>query len=181
MTSLLQRLIDGEERAFEEVYRLHHSKVYLFTLKFVKDQHFALDITQQVFIRLWEKRSSLLLTKSFDGQIFMVTRNLIIDNLRKQSRDRNLEINFGLTRTGVTENTENAVIFADYQQMAQKVIDLLPPKRQQIYRMYKEQGLSIDEIAKQLSISPKTVDAQLQLAYKYLRNRLPRFLFMFLF
>jgi len=176
MTNLLQQLIIGESSAFEEVYNTYHAKIYFFTLKYVKDQHFALDITQQAFIQLWEKRESLHANKPLDAQFFVLARNLTIDNLRKQARDKALEVNFGLTQRDVTESTEQAVILADYQQAAQKIIGTMPPKRQQIYRLNKEQGLSIDEIAQQMSISPKTVDAQLQLALKYLRSKIPHFL-----
>jgi len=180
MTILIQRLIRGEEGAFEEVYNLYHAKVFLFAQKYVRDHHFAQEITQQVFIRIWEKRASLSLSTPIDGQIFLITRNLVIDNLRKQARDKKLEVNFGLLRPEMDKNTEDEVILADYQQKVEALIATLPPKRQQVYRMNKEQGLSFDEIAKELSISPKTVDAHLQHALKYLRRKLPELLHFFL-
>lgn len=152
----------------------------MFALKFVKDQYFAQEITQQVFIRLWEKRSSLSLSKPFDGQLFLITRNLIIDNLRKQARDKKLEVNYGFLKPELEENLEDEVILSDYQQKVEALVAALPPKRQQIYRMSKEQGMNFDEIAEKLSISPKTVDAQLQLALKYLRSKLPELLHFFL-
>lgn len=180
MSIIIKRMIEGDPASFEVIYHDYHSKVYFFAQKFVKDTHFAQEITQQVFVRLWEKRTTLSLSKPFDGQIFLITRNLIIDNLRKQARDKKLEINLGLLYPEIDEGTEAAIILSDYQQKVEGLIATLPPKRQQIYRMNKEQGLSFDEIAKQLSISPKTVDAQIQLALKYLRSKLPELLHFFL-
>lgn len=176
MTILLKKMMEGDVASFEAIYAAYHSKIYLFALKFVKDQHFAQEITQQVFIRLWEKRSSLSLSKPFDGQIFLITRNLVVDNLRKQARDKKLEVNLSFLKSETDENTEDAIILSDYEQQVEALVASLPPKRQQIYRMNKQQGLSFEEIAKEMSISPKTVDAQLQLALKFLRSKLPELL-----
>lgn len=173
MKVLIHRLIAGEAAAFESLYAAYHHKVYRFALQFVRDASFAQEITQQVFIRLWEKRASLSADKPFDGQVFLITRNLVIDNLRKQARDKKLEANFGFLKPDLDESTEANLILSDYQQKVEALIAALPPKRQQIYRMNKEQGLSFDEIAKAMEISPKTVDAQLQLALKYLRSKIP--------
>lgn len=180
MTILLKKLKKSDEEAFEKIYHHFHQQVFRFSLSYVKDPEFAREITQQVFIRIWEKRQKLSSSKPLEGQIFAITRNLTIDNLRKQARDKTLEVNYLLVVSNTNQQTEDEITLSEYHQQVKQFINEMPPRRRLIFKMNKLEGLSMDEIAQSLSISPKTVDAHLQLAVKYLRKKLEGIITFFL-
>ena len=180
MMTLLERLKEADQKAFKTIYGQFHAKVYAFSFSYVKDAEYAQEITQQVFVRLWEKRQRLSTAKPLEAQIFTITRNLIIDNLRKQGRDKDLKANYLLTLPTKDNKTESDLLFSEYQQQVNQLIDGMPSRRKTIFRMNKLDGRSMDEIAKLLSISPKTVDAHIQLAVKDLRKKLASILHVLL-
>ena len=71
------RFREGDRTAFETIYRQYWRKVYSFTRLYIRDSFEQEEVVQQVFIRLWEKRSLIDADKDFDGFLFIITRNLI--------------------------------------------------------------------------------------------------------
>lgn len=179
MDALLKKLVQGDVTAFEEVYRAYQVRIYAYAIGFVKNEAAATEITQKVFIRLWEKRQKLSTYKSLDGQLFLITKNLIIDDLRKQSRLRKLTDNYAEFIKREPENLEDDLLYEEYRQQVHDLIAEMPPRRRQIFTLNKLEGQSKEEIANALSISPKTVDAHLQLAIKMLRKQLSKVLHLF--
>ena len=125
------------------------------------------------------KRTKLSEKKPLEAQIFTISKNLIIDNLRKQARSKTFEANYLLSLPSKDLETESSITLSEYQQQVAKIIDEMPSKRKMIFKMNKLEGMSMDEIAKTMSISPKTVDSHLQLATKYIRNKLANILRIF--
>lgn len=179
METLLKKLVRGNEAAFEQVYRAYQVRVYAYALGFVKNEAAATEITQKVFIRLWEKRRKLSVGKPLDAQLFRITKNLIIDDLRKQARLRKLADNYAAFSRQHTEKPDDDLIYEEYQQQLHEFIAEMPPRRREIFTLNKLEGQSKEDIAHSLSLSPKTVDAHLQLAIKMLRKQLSKVLHLF--
>jgi RNA polymerase sigma-70 factor (ECF subfamily) len=180
MQSLIQKLHENDEAAFEDIYRLIHQKIYNFILRYVQDRSSAQELTQLFFIKLWEKRQMLHLDKPLEAQCFVIARNLVIDALRKAARDNRLIESFHIQRDLITASTEEVVLFDNLREHFEAAVEALPTKRKEIFKLSRLQGLTYQEIANQLSISPKTVEIQMSKALKMVRAKLSAFLHVFL-
>lgn len=180
MQGLIQRLHENDEAAFEEIYHLIHQKIYNFILRYVQDRSTAQELTQRFFIKLWDKRQMLDAKKPLEAQCFVIARNLVIDALRKTARDNRLKENFYTHHNFITASTEEVVLYDNLQEHFEAAIESLPNRRKEIFKLSRLQGLTYQEIANQLSISPKTVEIQMSKALKMVRAKLSAFLHMFL-
>ena len=179
MVSILRRLQNNEEEAFDEIYQIYHRRVYNFILKYVKETSLAQEYTQELFIRLWDKRASLSIEKPLEAQIFVIARNLTIDALRKTSVKKRIEATYILYKSFTSNNVEETILHSDLQQSIEQILDTLPSIRKQIF-LKSRKGFTYKEIAKEFSISTKTVEAHISKALKILRIKLPVFLYWFL-
>lgn len=175
MISILRRLQNNEEEAFDEIYQIYHRRVYNFILKYVKETNLAQEYTQELFIRLWDKRASLSTEKPLEAQIFLIARNLTIDALRKNSVKKRIETAYLLYKSFTGNNVEESILHTDLQQSIEQILDELPPIRKKVFLMSRR-GFTYKEIAKEFSISIKTVEAHVSKALKTLRAKLPAFL-----
>ncbi len=157
---IIKRLKNGDEQAFRTIYDVYHLKLYSFSLKFVHDPETAREIVQNVLLKIWRNRSTLNLKLSFQAYLFKIARNENYKYLKKAAREDSLKEEL-IQRALPTQSTvEDHLIFTEYQAMAHKAIELLPPKRRLVFEMA-QQGLTHEEIALELGISVHTVRAQL--------------------
>lgn len=169
-SKLVQELISGNRSAFQQVYDQFHARVYLFAQKHTKESNDVEDIVHDVFLQVWEKREKLSPTTPFEAQLFVITRSRIINNYRR-----------GLIKDNAYQNLSSQYLpnatmdsFEDDEsiQKLNEAIELLPPKRKQVFKMAKIDGLSYEEVAKTLEISKSTVEAQMVKALKFLRDHM---------
>lgn len=176
MQGLVQRLHENDEAAFEDIYHLIHQKIYGFILRYIQDSSNAQELTQRFFVRLWEKRHLLSTEKPLEAQAFVIARNLVIDELRKLAREKNFVKYFMARRQWSSSVTEDAILFEDLREHFEAAVESLPKRRKEIFKLSRNKGLTYQEIANELSISPKTVEIQMSKALKVVRAKLSTFL-----
>ena len=167
---LIKAIKEGDHNSFEQIYYNYCQKVYLFACRYIYNAEEAKEIVQEVFYKIWEYRKNLDENQSFNGYIFTITKNLIFNENRKK-------VNFNVYTSyilnyiqGITNQTENQVIYNNVKSIISKEIEKFPPKRRQVYIMSRHEGLSYNEIAKKLNISEKTVETHLRLALSRLKK-----------
>ena len=166
---------DGSDSAFAALYDKYWLKVYNFTQLYITSSFEVSEIVQDVFVKVWEIRETLDETKSIDGLLFIITRNLIFNYTRNHFN----ELNFKLTALRGIEgsyNMEDELETADLKEYIDSLILQLPPQRQKIFRMSREEHLSNQEIADRCGISVKAVEKSITSALKFIRENLPLFL-----
>jgi RNA polymerase sigma-70 factor, ECF subfamily len=171
---LFQELKTGEERAFQLLFLKYYAVLCNYANQFLKDREAAEETVQDTFVRIWEKREKLNIEISVKHYLFRSIRNHCLNQIqhvkiRKKYADMVIEDNCQEIQI------DNFYIETDLIQRIEKCIESLPPKRQEIFRLSREQGLKYKEIAETLNISVKTVEAQMGLALKYLRDELKDF------
>lgn len=179
MQDLIEKLHDSDAKAFEEIYRLFHQKIYNFILRYVQDKADAQELTQLFFVRLWVKRNRLSSIKPLESQVYIIARNLVIDEFRKKARANKLKAQLKLNVESSRNITEQAVLYSDLREHLENVIETLPEKRKVIFKLNRQKGLTYREIAEKLSISQKTVEAQMSRALQRIRTKLTSFLHIF--
>lgn len=165
---LVENLKNGDVDAFEELYRLYSLRLYHFGIKYLKSEIDAEGLVQDVFAKVWEKRSSLKAELSFKSYIFTIAFNLIRKNFIKKSHIREyLE-----TKKGIVEidlDTTNQIEYQSLMDYLNTLVNQLPERRREIFIKSRIDDLPVKEIAKQLDISPKTVENQLTAAIKFIK------------
>lgn len=147
----------GKAECLQKLFHKYHHALYYHALDFVKSPQQAEDIVQEVFVKVWEKRNQLKPELSFKAYLFCITKNHVINQLQKISRE--MKAKQYITHHTVTyhNQAEEQVIYADYEAIAQKALNELPAKRKMVFTLHRIEGRKYDEIAAQLNISKNTV------------------------
>jgi RNA polymerase sigma-70 factor (ECF subfamily) len=173
---LLKLLKQQELGAFEEIYVRYWKKLYSAAYKRVQSREIAEEIVQDIFTSLWMKRH-VLDVDVLSAYLFTAVKYKIINHLEKEmSRKLYSEVQLQ-SSVPVDNSTEEAVLLNELNVALEKEIQKLPPKRQQIFKMSRQEHLSIKQVASHLGISEKTAENQLGKALKVLKVNLKHFNF----
>jgi RNA polymerase sigma factor (sigma-70 family) len=162
---------DGIESAFEQVYHDFHEKTFRFYLKRVHTNETAKELTQQLFIKLWNSRHTLTEDFTLDTQIFTIAGSIFIDYLRKQyARDKlhiALRDQIENASNHQVPSTVNALETSNYMSV---LFERLTPVRKKVIILKTKDGCSNKEIAARLSISEKTVESHITMAIRKIKS-----------
>lgn len=168
----VEDLKQGSLEAFDWLFKKYAEKLYAFVLSISKEPYKAEEVTQLVFIKIWEKRTQIKAHFSFKSFLFAIAYNETISLLRKEKSEKLKIDKVGASTSFVTNETNYSIEFNNINSLAQKLIDELPERRRLIFKLSREQGLANKEIASKLDISIKTVENQITTALKTLREKL---------
>lgn len=187
---LKQKIIFGDKSSFEKVYRYYYPRLVYFARQYLFDLEASKNIVQDVFTELWAKRDTLRIDTNLNAWLFTVTKNKslkVISHLKAQQnyddhiKMRLLEVNYKSLADFDTSN----LIFEELQSQIQAALDKLPPACRRVFEMSRFDDKKNKEIAEELNLSIKTVEAQISKALRSLRNDLkdylPLFYILFLF
>ena len=169
----LKGLKGGKITSFESIYQYYSGRVYNFINSIVKDRVLSKDLTQDVFMQIWDKRNGIQCEGNFDSYIFTIARNRVYSYLKReiwfqqyfeaQSKEYPLEVK------DETDCELDNLLLEDH---TLRLISELPESRRRIFMMYWKEELNYVEIAGQLSISEKTVATQVQRSLQFLRSKM---------
>lgn len=155
---------------FEKIYFSTNDQLIAFVKKNSPKKETVEDIVQECYIILWDKLSDLADDEKVINLLRTIAKRLIIDALRKASREYLRAVVFYESQNLVSF-TEDSLHIKAVMQEYEKAVATLPPKRRQIYKLVKEEGLSHQQIAEQLNISTNTIERHINEAMRTLRTR----------
>jgi len=147
----------GSEEAFTVLYNHYGPRVYLNVLRMVKDDLQAGEIVQELFTRIWQKRSNKGISDNFEGYMYRIAQNLVFDFFRKLKRDHQLLEKFRTLAEENYEHIEEALQLKQHSHFLHKAIEQLPPQQKKVYELVKLEGCSYKKTAEIMGISPLTV------------------------
>ena len=151
-------------------FRAHKTSLKTLSLRLLKDEDYAEDIVQEVFIAFWEHRNKVDEINNIEAYLFRMTRNKIMDKLRKISADQRLKDQLWRSMSSETNDNTEKTETKELQEVLTQAIESLPPKRKQIYLLKNEDGEIYQYIATKMNISQHTVKNQLFSAVKTIRT-----------
>jgi RNA polymerase sigma-70 factor (family 1) len=156
---------------FEELFKRYYAPLVVYACKYVSSIDVAREIVQDFFVRLYEKQHSLSISISVKSYLYRSVFNCCINYLNQKSlQDKHLK---SIDLDKDDENSlENEINTVELQYQIYKVIDELPAKCKQIFKMNRIEGLKNEEIASRLNLSKRTVETQISKALKILRRKL---------
>jgi RNA polymerase sigma-70 factor (ECF subfamily) len=158
--------------AFEKIFREYFSPLVYFAVRFVKDVDSAREIVHQVFVRIWENREEIHLDSAMRSYLFTAVRNRCLNHLRDQAKFHPDDVSNIPEIETSTEETGNPAESDELESAINSAVNTLPEKCREIFRMNRFGGLKYREIAENLDISVKTVEAQMSKALKLIREKL---------
>ena len=166
---LIHKLQQGDSCAFAEIYELYAPRLTAFASSKLASLEEAKDVIHDVFVYLWEQRTSIAITKDLGALLFTITRNRIIDHIRKNSSHEAYALQ--LKQLSVLYHGPDQLLEAkDVQELIAVAVAEMPKRVREIYQLSREEHLSIPEIANKLQLSEQTVKNQLSTALNLLRK-----------
>ncbi len=170
---ILQLVAQSSTYAFTQVYEFYRPRIYRVALKFLRSQEMSEEIVQDVFLKIWLKRTLMTDVLNFDSFIFSVTKHAVLDAMDKLAVEAKArkELSYELK---LSKNADEALIEKQYDQVVWELVDQLPPQQKKIFRMVKVDCMSHEAIGRQLKLSKDTVKAHMKRALITLRAKLNR-------
>ena len=182
-------ILEKQHIDFEQIYLSYFSKMKRFAREYVLSDEDAENIVQDVFLDFWEKKELLPLPINILAYLFTSIKNRCIDFLRHKIVQKEVEnkmqeeyrLTLQMKYYSLGELDEGIIEKDDVEQLLSKVIDSLPERCREIFLKSKIEGKKQKEIAEEMNISINTVETQMGIAYKKLRNELKDYFPLFIF
>jgi RNA polymerase sigma-70 factor (family 1) len=169
-SQLVKSLAGSNILAFNALYKGYSNRLYRFAYGYLKSKGEAEELVQEVFLKIWDKRKDLKEELSFRSFLFTIAFNMIRRHFRTKVQ---LNKYFQTLKSEDQDNiTVQNINYNSLHKYITELVDLLPDRRREIFIKSRFEGLSIQEIARELNISHKTVENQLSDAIKFIRTRI---------
>lgn len=169
-TDLLHRVAKGEHEAFGKLLKKYHLLAFNTAKKLTGDDWMAEDVVQEVFLKVWLRRTGLPEIASFKAWMITVTTNVIYDHLRKQNVESKHLSSFiyeilPFDELPLSLSEKNTI----HEELIAGAMERLSPKQKETFRLIKKEGYSREETAALMQISPETVKTHLEQAMRTVR------------
>ena len=165
---IIEALRSGDHNAFDRIFIVYYIKIKNFIHGLLKSEADAEELTQDLFMKLWINREKIDPHRSLNALLYTMAKNATFNFLKHKLVHESF-----ISQYSQTENSESPdeILFAKEKELLIRLtVQQMPAQRKRIYLMSKEEELTNDMIARKLNISKKTVENQLSLALKDIRN-----------
>lgn len=169
---LLRLIAEGDQSAFRELFRRYWPQVYGTGLRLTKSPELAKDLAQDIFLKLWDQRGNLSAVRATDAFLYTLSRNLILDFLRKKVLDSSQSHRLTEYFQYDGASPEEQLDYKETEKLLRAAIEQLPSQLQQVFRLHRLEGLSHDEIAERLHISRVSSKTYIVRALAFIRKYL---------
>lgn len=168
---LILDLREGSISAFNKIFLLYHKRIYNFCRHLYQSSDQAKDTVQSVFIALWEQRQLIDETQSLATYLFSIARYMAYHEFRQQVYKKAVFNHFILNSLDLNESTKDEVLYNELLSFLKSVIEMLPERQREIFRLSRFSGLTYRQIAAMLNITENTVDTQIRRALEFVRDK----------
>ncbi len=167
---LLDRLRKGDHDAFTQLYEKYSVLLIPTILRLLKSPELPEELLQKLFIKIWDSREQIDPTKSFKAYVYRIAQNMVYYSFREDSRQKRL-LDFVINQKSESySHIEEDLINKEMEDLVKAAIEKLPPKRKEVYLLFRYEEKSYKEISDLLHISTSTINDHLQKANKFLRE-----------
>lgn len=168
---LLLRIAKGDEKAMQELFLQYYRPLVFFATRILPSEADAEDIVSQTLGKIWDNRASLHAVSQSNAYLYTTVRNACIDFLRRQKKFRKEEVpDTFWTATPDDTDLSLEATKAEVLRIIHKEINALPDRCKQVFVLSYIDGLSVQEVADVLGISPSNVTSQRSRATQILKK-----------
>jgi RNA polymerase sigma-70 factor (family 1) len=168
--ALFSEMALGNEEAFDVFFYRYNTKVYYFILHIVKVEEIAEELIHDVFLKIWLNRESLRHIENPGNYLFVAAKNHSLNQLEKVATERRGKQPLDRQVLPDGSDPEEQLSYKESLALIAQAVQELPEQQRLVFHLSKEQGLSRDEIAVRLNVSPHTVKNQLGSARKSIQQ-----------
>lgn len=169
---LLKRIREGDEGAFDVVFRAYYGQLVWAAQSVVQETAIAEDIAQDVMLELWRRRDNLRLETSLRAYLYQAARNRALNYIRHEKIVQRTNASIVGADQPLAPPTDSGFDEAELQRAVREAIAGLPDRCRETFELSRSKGLKYSEIAVVLGISVKTVEARMGQALRELRGKL---------
>jgi len=166
---LLSLLKDNDHGAFTEIYNRYWKTLYGSALKIIQDKDIAQDITQNIFISLWHRRTEAEII-SLKPYLQQATRFAVFAAIRQMKTDQSFYSRLAEVTADII--TDNPLLFKEQQAILKELVETLPTDCRETFRLSREESMTYKQIAALLGISEKTVEKRMSKSLRHIRQGL---------
>jgi RNA polymerase sigma-70 factor, ECF subfamily len=170
--TLAIQIKSGDIKAFETIYHRYKARLYYYALSYLSVSDEVNEIIQNTFVSLWEHRLDINEAKSLKSFLFTITVNQVFNYLKHQVVQKEYASSYLNTTTEADLSTQKEIYFNDLNRYLEKIVEKLPDQQQRVFKMSRWEGLSNEEIARNLGISIRTAENLLYRATKSIKESL---------
>ncbi len=168
LKKLLNRIaLYDDAVAYKELFLLYHPRLIRFAATITHSKEAAEEVVSDVFLKIWNNRTTLSRIENFHLYVYVVTKHLSINCLLKLKKDRSFSLDDTVVELkSIYLDPEQIMITAEMHNRLQHAVNSLPPKCRLIFKLIKEDNLKYREVAELLNLSVKTIENQMTIALK---------------
>jgi len=181
-SELLNLLKKGDRTAYTVIYQRYKVLLYRFAYKKTDNKEEANDLTQELFLMIWEQHAEIVVQSELAAFLFSILKHKIFDHYKhKKVTDRYIDSFLSYLEFNANATTDHLVRHNELSALIESEIAALPLKMRQIFELSRKTNLSRKQIAAELNVSEQTVKSHMQHALKILKTRLGSLLFLIVF
>lgn len=168
--------VSDDREAFRLFFHYYYTRLVRFALLFDSSRFGAEDTVSEVMVRMFRRRKEFFLLENFEPYLFRAIKNEALNKLRSE------KVFLSFCQVVSTANIQDrmdpheTLMGVELYGHVNKLIERLPPRRQQVYRLIKDEGMCYKDVAKLMDISERTVEVHLKIAVSELRSALTGYL-----
>lgn len=140
-----------------------------FAVQYLKNEDEAIEVVNDSFMAIWDRRDTLKLDESVKGYLYTTVRNKCLNAIKKVNPEQYAE-DVNTIRKGSDYNVQDAMEAQETEIKLEVAINNLPPRCKEVFLLSRKEGLSYKQIAQALDLTTKTVENQIGIALKQLKN-----------
>ncbi len=172
---LLKKLREGDTFAFKFLFTEYYNYLFNYVYKLSRDMSVSEDVVQEMMIKIWERREHIVITTSLKSYLFRACHNQFLMHLRKEKKRLDLLDKIRWDVLFEVHGEENELYELRLNRL-HSLINQLPPRCKEIFVQSKFEKKKYKEIAMDLGISIKAVEAQMTKALHFLREHASSFM-----
>lgn len=176
--NLVTALRNGSYEAFDALYMAYSPVVERFAYALLKNRSEVDDLSQNIFLKIWEIRDRLDSVTSFRSYLFSMVRNAVLDILSKRKVVTDIDcLPESVLKDIASADVVSSIDTQNMMLMVNLAVSMMPEQRRRIFMMSRIEGASHKKIAETLGISVKTVEYHISKALSSLREILKLLIF----
>ena len=177
---LIDRLIKGDQTAFELLFRFYYPGMVTFAAQIVLNSDEAEEIVQDFYVKLWINRQNIKQSETLKSYFFISIKNSALNYLKKEKINEKIIEDLKYNIENDQLYNPDLFVVSELQTKIKAAFGKLSPRTHEIFTLSRFRGLSNNEIATMQNISKRTVETHVSNALKILRDELKDYMFLLL-
>lgn len=173
---IVGKIKEGDIKAFEQLFRAYHVPLCLYATGITGCKEAAEEIVQELFYKLWKERAGLNIFRSLKSYLYGAVRNQSIQYCEQHLvRERHRQNVRSAPEEAPASTPHDRLEYQELKEIIDYTLARLPDRRRRIFMMHRFEGLKYKEIAHRLSLSIKTIEAEMTKTYQLLRKEVEKY------